>query len=365
LFVHGYLAELEPLSPVLLVTKEGESPLFFDQHPILMNICSVVLFRRATISTLFITSCAALVVSAQPSQDTKLARRGAESVDTLDHRANSFQLSERDYRAKLADVGRTKLELADILAAREFTKKTWPHKQETSLEAAYRRVVRERSNLESALVIAEQRARDEAQKDPTLLERRAREIYLQTDAPVTRRNLTADFQQIRFDLQERSLRDTVIRVEEVQTKIRQGVDFTLLVKQYSDDKSAAQSEGRHVAIPATALDSQMSKLIFDEMKPGQIAERVVSTPWGLHIVKLHAINEPKKRPFEEVRDAMVKGVLDEIGKAARQRILDEINKEPVQYDETAIEAITPKIDPEAIRKARELSRQPSGAQKAP
>ncbi len=313
------------------------------------------LIYRATLIT-FIAFVTQSYVHAQAQDSTPLAERASTAAQSIDHRAFYYTQSENDYRGRLTEKDRVKLELDEIISPRIFATQAWPHANESAVEKAFRRLQSERAHLEAALVVAEQRARDALIANPQILQQRAREIYLQTEAPLTRRSMLVDFQQITFDITARSLDENATRVRLAREMLASGASFEDAIKKYSDDPNLAETGGTIKDMSAATMDNALSKLLIDTLKPGEVAPNVITTRRGLHIVKLLRVQAPQKKPFDEVRAALEARVVDETGKAARTALLQKINTEPTKYNESAIDAMLVKIDPRALEMAREKSR---------
>jgi hypothetical protein len=291
-----------------------------------------------------------------PNTAVTLAERGAQRATAMDHRAFHFMVPDTEYERRLLDEGRFKVELDEILVPRSFAKQAWPHTNETDLERSYRTIQTEKAQLEIALAIADKRARDALAKQPDAIDRRAREIYATTDAPASRRAMSVDFQQILFDVSARPLEENVARVKDARAMLAAGESFDIVAKKFSDDAAVLENAGRIMAASAAAVDPQLSRILIDELKPGEVSPKLVSTRRGLHILKLLQVNQPQKRPYEEVRNALYAGVLDEAGKNARNELLKKIADGEIKFNQGAIEQVVAKPDPKALELARELSR---------
>lgn len=80
---------------------------------------------------------------------------------------------------------------------------------------------------------------------------------------------------------------------------RQGKDFAQLAMEYSDDAAAKKDGGNLGAFKRGEMLADLEKAILP-LKPGEIGE-LVSTPSGLHIVKLDERSSGKVKPFETVK----------------------------------------------------------------
>ena len=80
---------------------------------------------------------------------------------------------------------------------------------------------------------------------------------------------------------------------------RQGKDFVALAKEYSDDPAAKKDGGDLGSFKKGEMLADLEKAILP-LKPGEVGE-LVSTPSGLHIVKLDDRSSGKFKPFETVK----------------------------------------------------------------
>lgn len=291
-----------------------------------------------------------------PNPTATLAERGTNRATPVDHRAFYFTLSDAEYERRLLDEARFKTELDEILVPRSFIGQPWPHTNETVLERTYRTLQSEKAQLEIALSIADKRARDNLLANPDAIDRRAREIYATTEAPTTRRAMSVDFQQILFDVTARPIEENVARMKEARAMLAAGESFDIVAKKYSDDAAVLETGGRIQAASAAAVDPQLSRILIDELKPGEVSPKLISTRRGLHILKLLQVNQPQKRPYDEVRAALHTGVLDEAGRNARTDLLKRITVGEIKLNQSEIDKLVIRPDPKALEMARELSR---------
>jgi hypothetical protein len=286
-----------------------------------------------------------------------LAERAGQKVSEIDHRAFHFSVSDNEYYQSLRDEARFKKEIEQILDQRAYSASPQVDHDKTPLEKAYSELQREKAKLDVAIAIAEKRARESLLAQPERLERRAREIYATTEAPTTRRALALDFQQILFDVSSRSIDETTARIKAARNALAAGESFDVVAKKYSDDPAVLENGGRILGASATAIDTQIARILFDEIKAGEVSEKIISTRRGLHVIKLLEIRQPIKRPFEEVRAALQVGILEEVTKAARAQILTRYASTPTIYNDSAIDALLIRPDQRALDLARDLSRQ--------
>jgi len=85
----------------------------------------------------------------------------------------------------------------------------------------------------------------------------------------------------------------------VLAEAKNGADFTELAKKYSEDPAAGTDGGDMGRFKKGEMMPALESTITS-MKPGEISE-LVSTPLGLHIIKLEERNSGKLKPFETVK----------------------------------------------------------------
>jgi len=80
---------------------------------------------------------------------------------------------------------------------------------------------------------------------------------------------------------------------------KSGKDFAELAKKYSDDPAAAKDGGDLGTFKKGDMIPEIESAV-STMKPGEISE-LVTTPAGIHIIKLEERSKGKAKPFEEVK----------------------------------------------------------------
>ncbi|WP_283643148.1 peptidylprolyl isomerase [Croceibacter atlanticus] len=105
-------------------------------------------------------------------------------------------------------------------------------------------------------------------------------------------------------------KDTVFnpkdRIEELYLKVKQGEDFGVLAKQFSDDRNSARREGKLDRFGSGKLNSEVfEKKAFSLTKAGQVTEPF-ETQYGWHIIKL--IDRFPIPSFNEMRGELEKKV---------------------------------------------------------
>jgi hypothetical protein len=182
---------------------------------------------RLLLAALFATFMLGCSIATQP--DTALATSGAVSVSAAEHRALHFKLGDDAYRDALSDEAKIRLALGELLMAKQVKAQRDLVGPATPLESTFLELSGFQANLASALIVVEQRARRDAEANRDALEKRAREIYLSTEPPGGKRELSADFQQILFDLRRRGFDETSKRVAAALKALADGAEFDQVV----------------------------------------------------------------------------------------------------------------------------------------
>ena len=93
-----------------------------------------------------------------------------------------------------------------------------------------------------------------------------------------------EVQHLLIELDDRSFSDLMARTTEVQAKIDSGEDFSSLVREYSDDPSAARNEGNLGFINPGQTHPAFEKMAYSLTEAGQISEPVL-TSFGVHFIR--------------------------------------------------------------------------------
>jgi len=120
------------------------------------------------------------------------------------------------------------------------------------------------------------------------------------------------------------------KIEEIEEKIKEGSDFALLAKKYSQDKTSAEEGGDIGFITYNEVIPSFSNVLFSLGKVGEISE-VVITPFGYHLIKLTGIKPAYAKPFEEVKEEIEKKVLKEKSEELAEKEVEKIKKEFKNY----------------------------------
>ena len=94
------------------------------------------------------------------------------------------------------------------------------------------------------------------------------------------------------------------KMQQVQAKLAEGADFAELAREFSDDSGSAAEGGDLGYASKGAYVEPFEDALF-ALQQGQVSE-VVTTEFGLHLIKLHAIKAAELPTLESLRDKLVR-----------------------------------------------------------
>ena len=126
--------------------------------------------------------------------------------------------------------------------------------------------------------------------------------------------------------------------------------FNDMVKQFSDDPSAAGNKGKFRKIQRGQMVPPFEKVAFSLTTPGQISDPV-ETEFGYHLIRLDARQDPKVRPYEEVRERAEMNMKAKHEDSYRKAYLQKLLKDPVTIPNGAVEVMAKRWFGENLEKA--------------
>ena len=146
-----------------------------------------------------------------------------------------------------------------------------------------------------------------------------------------------DASHILIDYKAQSKEEAQVLAEKVRQQLVDGEDFVTLAKQYSNDPSVVNNQGRLGFFSKEKMVKSFSEAAFALKETGDISP-VVETDFGLHIIRLEAIKDSGFIPFEQVQKKLVadlkKKEVVKINERFKAELLDskniEINREAIQ-----------------------------------
>ena len=107
------------------------------------------------------------------------------------------------------------------------------------------------------------------------------------------------FFRLKKDAPNDEIKQVMAKAMNVLQEAKSGKDFVALVKQYSDDPQAATDAGDLGTFKRGEMLSEIEQTVAN-MKPGEVSD-LVTTPAGIHIIKLEERIPGTMKPFEEVK----------------------------------------------------------------
>jgi peptidyl-prolyl cis-trans isomerase C len=144
----------------------------------------------------------------------------------------------------------------------------------------------------------------------------------------------------------RSEEEAQRRAEEVRVKARLAdADFKALVKEYSDDPSSKNNLGdlgffeRAVPGKAGGMVKPFEDAAFALKTPGDISP-LVKTQFGYHVIRLVAQRPARQKPFDEVKEGLIRELREKFINDAKAVYLSQIkNDKSIVINEAAIGAL--------------------------
>lgn len=186
---------------------------------------------------------------------------------------------------------------------------------------------------------------------------RARELYLVDKARFTT-PATVNATHILFDTKKRSSEEARKMAADARARIAAGADMGQLAREVSDDPSAATNAGSLGWFLEKDMDPAFGAAAFALVKPGDLSQPVQSQ-YGWHVIRLDDKRPAAVKSYEEARADIMTELRRRYVDQKREAAIAAIRQDPkTQVNREAIGALTPKVDPETVRRAIENA--PSG-----
>ena len=162
---------------------------------------------------------------------------------------------------------------------------------------------------------------------------------------------------ILFDSKKRGEEEAKKLATEARAKIVAGADMNKLARETSDDPTAGQNGGALGWFSEKDMDPKFGAAAFALAKPGDVSQPVQSQ-FGWHVIRLDDKKPATAKTYEEARDMIMAELRKRYVDDQRDAAIAAVRREATQVNREAVNALTPKIDPEVIRRAQELALQP-------
>jgi peptidyl-prolyl cis-trans isomerase D len=127
------------------------------------------------------------------------------------------------------------------------------------------------------------------------------------------------------------------KAEDVLKQARAGADFAELAKKYSDDPGSKDKGGLYAGVTRGQMVPEFEQAAFS-LKPGQISD-LVKTQYGFHIVKVLKHEQPRLKPFDEVKAQLAEQFKKQRAAEEMQQIADKVQtalqKDPADPEKVA------------------------------
>ena len=183
-------------------------------------------------------------------------------------------------------------------------------------------------------------------------EARARELYIVDKAAFTTPPQVSAT-HILFDPRKRGAEAARTLAIETRAKIAAGADMGKLAREISDDPSSSQNAGTLGWFSQKDMDPSFAAAAFALVNVGDVSEPVQSQ-FGWHVIRLDGKRAGALKPYEEARDQIMTELRKRAIEEKREAAVSAIRRDPkASINRDAVDALTPKVDPDAIRRAQE------------
>ncbi len=104
-------------------------------------------------------------------------------------------------------------------------------------------------------------------------------------------------------------KDKRAKAEEILSRAKAGEDFAKLAKEYSEDPGSKDKGGLYENVAVNSGFDKNFEAAALALEPGQIAENLIETPFGYHIIKLEKKGEGKDAKGEPTQTYDVRHIL--------------------------------------------------------
>ena len=164
------------------------------------------------------------------------------------------------------------------------------------------------------------------------------EAYAESNYKANPKRFAQDAQvKVRHILIKAEEADAKSKAESILKELSAGADFEKLAKEQSQDPGSAAKGGDLGWVSKGRTVKQFEDAALALNKHGQLSP-VISTPFGFHIIKLDDLKPAGIKPFEEVKDVLMKEAQGAILNQGRIKEQERILKD-VKFNDEAIEAM--------------------------
>ena len=266
-------------------------------------------------------------VSAQTPSDVIAKRPGLPSVVEAELRDAVYPESDSRRLSLLESITSARTISDEILLTREWARQqqsTYPSGSPEGEYIAYQKAV---MAVKAATDIAERRAVAALRAD--VVEARAREIWLQETAKY-QTEITANVTALFIDTHKHGFPGALKRWQDIQREVRQKKPFEQIAAKWNDDQKAGNSAALTFDVVASQAEGELRRKVFFELPIGEVSVPI-ATNRGWVVAKVNSRKAPSKKPFDEVKSAIMDQVVAEVSKKARSEFLTSLRATPTAY----------------------------------
>lgn len=153
------------------------------------------------------------------------------------------------------------------------------------------------------------------------------------------------------------------RLLEARALLEKGTPLADVVKAYSDDPQAKRHHGKLGWVQESDVEPAVAAAAF-ALKPGVWSD-VVSTPNGVHLLRVEARQEARKQNFAEMKAALIEAEEVKLRAKASEDFLAKVRNNPEnKLNLEVLQQLLLKIDPAEIEKAHEEAMKKMKAEQA-
>lgn len=113
------------------------------------------------------------------------------------------------------------------------------------------------------------------------------------------------------------------KVEEALARLKKGEDFAVVVQEYSEDVMSKEKGGDLGFFRRGVMVPKFEEAAF-ALKPGQMTQEPVRTPFGFHIIKVLERKEERVRPLDEVAEQIRESLRNRATFKARRDLVQQL-----------------------------------------
>jgi parvulin-like peptidyl-prolyl isomerase len=166
-----------------------------------------------------------------------------------------------------------------------------------------------------------------------------------------------DITQILLNTEDRSLEQAQKEAHDLKVRLNAEPElFQKFVALYSDDDSKVTSFGQLKNVTRGQMVPEFQNAAFALTSPGEISDPV-TTKFGVHLIRLDAINNAGIPPFEDVREEAIERQKAEYQQVYMRKYLSQLFREPAVFPEGSLEIMVKRHFGENLEKAPDYSNQ--------